>query len=94
MRSRPFVWKNSRCYSAAGFAICASGRASDTRVVKLPEPPEAPPSSAVPKPAVIMMIVILAGMALMALYANVQNWRRDKIETVIVTPVATPTATP
>jgi len=32
------------------------------------------------------MIVIVATMALLALYANVQRWRRDKIETVIVTP--------
>jgi hypothetical protein len=40
------------------------------------------------------MIIMLAGMVMVALYANVQHWRRDKIETVIVTPVATPTATP
>jgi hypothetical protein len=40
------------------------------------------------------MIVMLAGMLIIAIYANVQHWKRDQIETVIVTPVATPTATP
>lgn len=40
------------------------------------------------------MSIILAGMAFVAIYANVQNWRRDKLETVIVTPVAEPTPAP
>jgi hypothetical protein len=30
------------------------------------------------------MLVIVVAMALLALYANVQGWRRDKIENVIV----------
>jgi hypothetical protein len=37
------------------------------------------------------MIAILIGVALVALYANVQKVRNDKIEQVIVTPVATAT---
>lgn len=37
------------------------------------------------------MAIILAGMLTVAIYSNVQRWRRDKIETVIVTPVPTPT---
>ena len=41
-----------------------------------------------------MMAVIIAAMALVSIYANVQSWRRDKIESVVVTPVASPTATP
>jgi len=36
------------------------------------------------------MLVIILAMALLALYANIQNWRRSKIETAIVTPVASP----
>jgi hypothetical protein len=36
------------------------------------------------------MLVIIVAMALLALYANVQRWRRDKIETVIVIPAASP----
>jgi hypothetical protein len=40
------------------------------------------------------MIAILIGVALVALYANIQKVRRDKIEEVTVTPVssATPAA--
>jgi len=40
--------------------------------------------------AIRAMIVVLATLALVAIYANVQRLRRDKIETVIVTPIATP----
>jgi hypothetical protein len=40
------------------------------------------------------MIVIFTGLALVAIYANVQKGRRDKIEQVIITPasMATPVA--
>jgi len=37
------------------------------------------------------MIVILLGLALVAIYANVQKFRRDRIERAIVTPVSTAT---
>lgn len=40
------------------------------------------------------MLVILAAMALLSIYANVQRWRRDKIEKVIFTPAATPSVSP
>ena len=40
------------------------------------------------------MMVILVALALVALYANVQKARRDKIEKVTITPVSTATATP
>jgi hypothetical protein len=40
------------------------------------------------------MVVILAAMALVSLYSNVQRWRRSKIETVIVTPAVSPSPTP
>jgi len=58
-----------------------------------PPLPREPDSSRVPKIAVRMMIVILIAMALVSLYSNVQRWRRDKIETVIVTPAASPSPT-
>jgi hypothetical protein len=58
-----------------------------------PPSPREPDSSPVPKIAVRMMIVILIAMALVSLYSNVQRWRRDKIETVIVTPAASPSPT-
>jgi hypothetical protein len=47
-----------------------------------------------PRNALQAMIVILAAMALVAIYANVQRLRRDKIETVIVTPAANPSPSP
>jgi len=40
------------------------------------------------------MVVILAAMALVSLYSNMQRWRRSKIETVIVMPAASPSSTP
>jgi hypothetical protein len=63
--------------------------------VNLPQPPrENPRPSNAPKNALVLMVVIVATMALVALYANVQRWRRDKLETVIVTPIATPSPAP
>ena len=62
--------------------------------VKLPDAPDDAPSGKVPRSALIIMVVMLAGMVTVAIYANVQHWKRDQIETVIVTPVATPIATP
>lgn len=50
--------------------------------------------SRAPRAGVTLMIVILVALALLALYANVQKVRRDKIEQVTIKPVltATPTA--
>ena len=36
------------------------------------------------------MIIIVVAMALLAIYANVQKARRDKIEKVTIIPVSTP----
>jgi hypothetical protein len=36
------------------------------------------------------MLVVVVAMALLAVYANVQRWRRDKIENVIVIPSGSP----
>ena len=41
-----------------------------------------------------LMVGIVIGFALVALYANIQKLRRAKIETVIFTPGSTQTATP
>jgi hypothetical protein len=48
--------------------------------------------SRAPRLGVRLMIVILVGLALVAIYANVQKVRRDKIERVTITPAATATA--
>jgi hypothetical protein len=45
----------------------------------------------VPAVAIRAMITVIATLALVSLYANVQRFRRDKIEQVIVPPMATPT---
>jgi hypothetical protein len=39
------------------------------------------------------MLIILGSMALLAIYANVQHFRRDQVETVVIrqgTPLAAP----
>jgi len=51
----------------------------------VPDDPQVPPT------VLRAMIVILATFALVSIYANFQRLRRDKVETVIVTPIATPT---
>ena len=58
-------------------------------------PENAADLSRAPRAGVRLMIVILIGLALVAIYANVRKVRRDKIERVILTPVstATPAAT-
>jgi hypothetical protein len=38
------------------------------------------------------MLVIVVAMVLLALYANLQRFRRDQIETVIVKPAPSPSA--
>jgi len=53
---------------------------------------EAPPSSRVPKSGVVLMLIILGSMALLAVYANIQRFRREQVETVIVTSATSPSA--
>jgi hypothetical protein len=40
------------------------------------------------------MIIIVVAMALLAIYANVQKARRDKIEQVTIIPVSAASASP
>jgi cell division septal protein FtsQ len=81
-------------FTASSF-VCVANLDVDNSAVKLPQPPpENPRWARVPKGAVIVMIVILIAMALLSFYSNVQRWRRDKIETVIVTPIGSPSRTP
>ena len=50
-------------------------------------------SSRAPRAGLILMIVIVAGTGLIALYANVQKTRRDTIEKVTITSISsTPAA--
>ena len=44
--------------------------------------------SRAPRSGLLLMVVIVAGTALIAIYANVQKTRRNKIEKVTITPVS------
>jgi hypothetical protein len=42
-----------------------------------------------------MMLIILGSMTLLAVYANIQRFRREQVETVVVRPAISPsTPTP
>ena len=48
-----------------------------------------------PRSGLILMLVIVIAVALVAIYANVQKARRDKIERVTIIPISeSPTAAP
>jgi hypothetical protein len=47
----------------------------------------ADPSRA-PRSGLILMLIIVIGVALVAIYANIQKARRDKIETVTIIPIS------
>ena len=53
-----------------------------------------PTSERIPPRGLVVIAIIFIAFALIALYANVQKARRDKIEAVIVAPVATPAPSP
>jgi len=50
--------------------------------------------SSAPRVGLRLMIVILIGLTLVAIYANVLRLRRDKIESVTIIPAATATPSP
>jgi hypothetical protein len=52
------------------------------------------PPQRVPARGLVVIAIVLVAFALLALYANIQKLRRDRIETATVTPIATPTPTP
>lgn len=45
-------------------------------------------SSRAPRAGLILMVIIVIGTGLIALYANVQKARRDAIEKVTITPIS------
>ena len=51
--------------------------------------------SRAPRSGLMLMLVIVIALALVAVYANVQKARRDKIEKVTIIPISeSPTASP
>jgi len=67
----------------------------DTSQVNTPEQPaEKLRLPQVPRSAVVLMIIILASLAVVAVFANIQRLRRGQIETVVVVPASSITPQP
>jgi len=58
------------------------------------QPAEKLRSPQVRRSAVVLMIIILASLALVAVFANIQRLRRGQIETVVVVPASSTTPQP
>jgi hypothetical protein len=58
------------------------------------EKPNAAEISRAPRTGVRLMIIIVIAIALVAVYANIQKARRDRIESVTTIPAATTTPSP
>jgi hypothetical protein len=58
------------------------------------ETSDRPTADKASKAALLTIIIVLVVMSLVAFHLNWIHWRRDKIEQVIVTPIATPTPSP
>jgi hypothetical protein len=52
---------------------------------------EKSPTPRVPKTAILLMAVSVIGMAMLAVFANVQRFRRDAVEVVAVKSTTSPT---
>lgn len=50
--------------------------------------------SRVPRSAVVLMIVVVAVLMLVAIFANIQRVRRSQIETIVVVPASSATPQP
>jgi hypothetical protein len=48
----------------------------------------------VPKLALRAIIIVLVVLALLSIYANIQRWRRSRLETVVFIPVEKATPSP
>jgi hypothetical protein len=58
------------------------------------QPTEKLRSRQIPRTAVVLMIIIVASLALVAIFANIQRLRRGEIETIVVVPVSSATPQP
>jgi hypothetical protein len=76
-------------------APCAREIDIDTSKVNSPQQPaEKFRSHQVPKSTVVLMIIIVASLALVAIFANIQRLRRGQIETIVVLPASSTTTQP
>jgi hypothetical protein len=74
-----------------GFWPCTRGIDIDTSTVISPRPAEKLRSSRAPKLVVVLMIIIVASLALVAVFASIQRIRHDQIEKTVVTLSSSPT---
>ncbi|HEU0274475.1 MAG TPA: hypothetical protein VFQ83_08120 [Candidatus Udaeobacter sp.] len=51
-------------------------------------------STQVPQIAVVLMIIIIVSLTLVAVFANIQHFRRHQIETIVITPASSTTPVP
>jgi hypothetical protein len=58
------------------------------------QPTEKLRSPQVQRSAVVLMIIIVASVALVAIFANIQRLRRGQIETIVVVPASSTTPQP
>jgi hypothetical protein len=74
---------------------CARKIDIDTSKVSSPQPPpEKFQSPQAPRSAVVLMIIIVASLALVAIFANIQRFRRGQIEKIVVLPAGSTTPQP
>jgi hypothetical protein len=74
---------------------CAREIDIDTSKVNSPQQPAGKfRSHQVPKSAVVLMIIIVASLALVAIFANIQRLRREQIEMIVVLPASSTTTQP
>jgi uncharacterized membrane protein len=66
----------------------------DTSKMNSPQPTEKFRSTQAPKSAVVLIIIIVASLALVAIFANIQRLRRGQIETIVVVPASSATPQP
>jgi hypothetical protein len=79
------------CRAAIGIAkVCAGKIDIDIHEVNEPQlRSEENKRTRVPKNVLRLMLAIVIVLALLALYANLQRWRRSQLETVTFTPAQT-----
>jgi hypothetical protein len=65
-----------------------------SKVNSPPQPTEKFRPPQVPRSAVVLMIIIVASLALVALFASIQRLRRGQIETTVVMPASSTTPQP
>jgi len=54
-------------------------------------PPEEFQSSRLSKSTLVLMLIIVGLLALLAIFTNIQSFRRGEVETVVLRPVASST---